>query len=378
MTAIPVGTSTADPRRAAGRPAAIVDCDVHPWPGANHLAAFLPARWRRYLEQFGARGPFPGLVGIRPFAARMDAWPEGDVPGGDADFARKQLLDLYDIDYAILNATNALFPTHFGGNQPRAFSDALLRATNEWMAEKWLGPDKRWLGSISTPFDDDRAAAAEIHRCRESSGQWAQVLLPIRMTSPLGNPRYHKVIEAAVDHGLPIALHVSSGFPAASYFYESHVSHPLSAYGHIASLIFEGTFDRYPELKIAMLEANWSWLAPYAWRLDRIWTTLRDEVPDLRRKPSEYIAEHLYVTTQPAEEPEHKPWFREIYEQFSGLFPENRLMFSTDYPHWDFDSPTEALPSQLPAETLEDIMWRTADRLYGLGLGGSGAPERNT
>ena len=43
-------------------------------------------------------------------------------------------------------------------------------------------------------------------------------------------------------------------------------------------------------------------------------------------------------------------------------------MFATDYPHWDFDSPDEALPRSLPAETLEDIRWRTANRLYGLGL----------
>jgi predicted TIM-barrel fold metal-dependent hydrolase len=174
------------------------------------------------------------------------------------------------------------------------------------------------------------------------------------------------VIEAAVDRNLPITLHVSSGFPAASYFYESHVSHPLSAYGHIASLIFEGVFDRYPSLRVALLEANWSWLAPYAWRLDSTWSTLRDEVGDLQRKPSEYIAEHIYVTTQPAEEPEDKRWFVDVYSQFRRLFRENRLMFSTDYPHWDFDSPTEALPKELPFETVEQIMWKTANDLYGL------------
>lgn len=366
MTAHPAPTAT-----VPGRPprvAAIVDCDVHPWPNESHLAPHLPTRWRNYMRQFGARGSFPGIVGIRPFAARMDAWPDDDVPGGSAEFATAQLLDFYDINYAILNPTNALFPIHFGGNQPREFSAALLRATNEWLAEKWLDPDPRWLGSISTVFDDADVAAAEIHRCRDSSDQWAQVLLPIRMTSPLGNPRYRPVIEAAVDRNLPITLHVSSGFPAASFFYESHVSHPLSAYGHIASLIFEGVFDRYPTLRVALLEANWSWLAPYSWRLDSTWETLRDEVPDLARKPSEYIGEHIYVTTQPAEEPEDPRWFPDVYSQFRGLFRENRLMFSTDYPHWDFDSPTEALPKGLPRETIEDIMWRTANRLYGLDM----------
>ena len=40
---------------------------------------------------------------------------------------------------------------------------------------------------------------------------------------------------------------------------------------HLASLIFEGVFDRYPTLKVSLLETNWSWLAPYAWRLDASW-----------------------------------------------------------------------------------------------------------
>lgn len=345
---------------------AIVDCDVHPWPGPTHLKSFLPQRWQSYLGQFGTRGPFPGVVGIRPFAARMDSWPENDVPGGDAQFAKGQLLDAFDIDYAFLNPTNALFPIHFGGNQPREFSNALMRATNEWITEYWLETDRRWRGSIATPFDDAAAAAAEIRRCVEASPQWAQVLLPIRMTSPLGNPRYREVIEMADSLGLPITLHVSSGFPTASYFYESHVSHPLSAYGHIASLIFEGVFDRFPNLRVALLEANWSWIAPYAWRLDKTWEVLKDEVPHLQRKPSEYIGQHLYVTTQPSEEPEKKSWYLDAYNQFRGLFSENRLMFSTDYPHWDFDSPLDAFPRELPQVTIDDVMWRTAKGLYNL------------
>jgi predicted TIM-barrel fold metal-dependent hydrolase len=357
----------------ASTPLGIIDCDVHPWPQPSHLAAYLPERWRTYVESFGTRGLFPGVVGIRPFAARQDAWPEGDIPGGDPDFARQQLLDMYDIDYAILNCTNALFGTYFGGNQPRAFSDALLRATNEWLANRWLAADDRWLGSICTHFDDGPAAVREIARCRAESDRWAQVMLPVRMTSPIGNPKYRPILEAAIDHGIPIGIHVSSGFPAASYFYESHVSHPLAAYGHLASLIFEGAFDALPDLKVVLMETNWSWVAPYAWRLDRTWSVLRDEVPDLQRKPSEYVGRHLWVTTQPAEEPENKAWFPSAYAQYRRLADENHLMFTTDYPHWDFDSPTHALPKALGPDALQDVMWRTASKVYGLTIRGAGS-----
>jgi hypothetical protein len=156
----PTTDEGADPRTPLG----VIDCDVHPWPQPSHLASYLPERWRSYMASFGTRGTFPGVVGIRPFAARQDAWPEGDIPGGSPEFAREQLLDLYDIDYAVLNSTNALFPTYYGGNQPRVFSDALIRATNEWLADRWFDTDDRWLGSICTNFDDAAAGVREIAR----------------------------------------------------------------------------------------------------------------------------------------------------------------------------------------------------------------------
>jgi predicted TIM-barrel fold metal-dependent hydrolase len=41
------------------------------------------------------------------------------------------------------------------------------------------------------------------------------------------------------------------------------------------------------------------------------------------------------------------------------------ILFSSDYPHWDFDSPKVALPA-LPADWKEKIFWRNAAELYGL------------
>lgn len=351
------------------------DCDVHPWPNPEQLAEFMSPRWRRYQEQFGLRGPTGrGAVLMRPFSARMDAWPPGGgVPGSDSDFAREQLLDRYDITHAVLNPPPGLFPTWTGGNHPHEYSADMMRALNDWIQATWLQEDERWIASISVPYEQPAVAAKEIAQRVSESDKFVQVMLPVRMHWPLGNRFYTELIEAAIDHGLPLGIHVGgdgmnaiTGAGHPSYFYEYHTGYGQAVFSHLASLIFEGVFDRYPDLKLVLMETNWSWLAPYAWRLDACYRVLKDEVPTLERKPSEYIADHLYFTSQPAEEFENALWWDAVFEQFASLGMEDRFMFATDYPHWDFDSPDEALPMHLPTERLEAITWTTARDLYGL------------
>jgi predicted TIM-barrel fold metal-dependent hydrolase len=132
-------------------------------------------------------------------------------------------------------------------------------------------------------------------------------------------------------------------------------------------MICEGVFDRFPKLKFVVVEGGWSWAAPLCWRLDSTWRVLRDEVPDLQRKPSEYIREHFWFTTQPIEEPERLSLLPEVLER-SGV--KDRLMFSSDYPHWDFDSPTDSIPEAIPQETRKKIFYENAIKLYDLTVDG--------
>ena len=95
-----------------------------------------------------------------------------------------------------------------------------------------------------------------------------------------------------------------------------------------------------------LIEGGFAWLPALMWRLDRAWRRLRAEAPLLDRPPSELIRERFCVSTQPMEETERPEQFPELLEQ---LDMDDRIMFSTDYPHWDFDAPDMALPVRLPA-----------------------------
>jgi uncharacterized protein len=378
VTAVAIETGPAEQRSSGRRPGVgLVDCDVHPWPTAEQLMQFMSPRWREYQKSFGLRGPTGrGALLMRPFSARMDSWPPGGgYPGSDSSFAREQLLDKYDITHAILNPPPGLFPTWTGGNQPREYSADMMRALNDWIQATWLEEDKRWRAAVCVTAEQPAAAAAEIARCVNQSDKFLQVMLPVRMHHPIGNGYYTELIEAAIEHEIVVGIHVGgdgmnqvTGAGPPSYFYENHTGFGQAALSHVASLVFEGTFERYPKLKVVLMETNWSWLAPLAWRMDATWDVLKDEVPHVKRRPSEYLRDHLFITSQPAEEFENAMWFDDVFGQFESIGMNDNFMFATDYPHWDFDSPEEALPKTLAPEKLDRMLWGTASELYRLKL----------
>jgi predicted TIM-barrel fold metal-dependent hydrolase len=139
-------------------------------------------------------------------------------------------------------------------------------------------------------------------------------------------------------------------------------------YSVVPSMIFEGVFDRFPTLKVVLIELGWSWAAPLAWRMDAAMRRMGDEVSHLRRLPSEYFADHFWLTTQPIDEPSRPEWIGGLFAQAESLGFGDKLLFSSDYPHWDFDSPVDALPSILSAETRAKVLGENAAKLYGIPL----------
>lgn len=132
----------------------------------------------------------------------------------------------------------------------------------------------------------------------------------------------------------------------------------------VISLIVEGVFDKFPELRVALIESGVTWLPSLMWRLDKEWKGLRREVPWVKRLPSQYIRDHIRLTTQPLDAPPDLQHVQQIIEQ---LGSDELLMFATDYPHWHFDAPGEAFPAGLPASLERKIKFENARAFYRLG-----------
>jgi uncharacterized protein len=104
---------------------------------------------------------------------------------------------------------------------------------------------------------------------------------------------------------------------------------------HLISMIVNGVFDRFPRLKFALIEGGWSWLPHVVWRLLHEYKSLRQEIPWVKRLPSEHIVKsgRVVLSTQPAEDLSADQWLKLIDLMGS----DELLVFSSDYPHWDFE-----------------------------------------
>jgi predicted TIM-barrel fold metal-dependent hydrolase len=364
---IPRAATAAAPTASRKTSQPIIDADVHSViPSVRALFPYLSEYWRHYIDISGyTRPPTNHAPSGGP---RGDATPPGGGPAGsDVAFVQKQLLDEWNMSYAILN------PSYHGvawlANMHLAA--ALATAANEWTAEHWLDRDPRFRASIIVTPQDPEAAAKEIDRTSKHPG-FVQILMPSSSEAPYGKKRYRPIHEAAARHNLPIGIHLGMATETTpppspngwfSYYLEMHaLNGPMSAMSHTTSLVCEGVFREFPTLKIVMIECGMSWVPTVMWRLDKDWKGLRHEVPWVDRKPSEYIREHFHATTQPVEEPERPEHLQQLLDMIGtdGFF-----LFATDYPHWDFDAPDHALSAIRP-DLRPKIFYENARALYRL------------
>ncbi len=361
----------ADVELTAAAPAklAIIDGDIHPaMKSPADLKIYLSRQWWDHWQTFGSRRrhgmsfePYPKAA---PRACRRDAWPEVGGPGSDLALMQRQHLDRYGISYGLLGPLGITGQ----GELNLDFAAALASAANDWQREAWCKPEPRLKGGIVVAYEDAAASAAEIERCG-ADRHFAQVFLLSRSQEPLGNRRYWPIYAAAERFNLPIAIHVfgagghpftGTGWP--SYYIEEGAGHSTSCQTAITSLVMEGVFERYSKLKVVMVEGGFGWLPALAWRLDQLFERMRAEVPHLKRRPSEYIRDHIWLTTQPMEEPEVRGQLNDIITWIGA----DRLLFSSDYPHWDFDDPFRAFPAGIDDTIKRRIMTENGLGVYRL------------
>jgi predicted TIM-barrel fold metal-dependent hydrolase len=349
----------------------IVDCDVHPLiKDPRDVLPYMSQSWQRHFETHGIRmyARARDRYNHPNRTYRLDALPDSGGPAGsDPEFTLEHFIKPFGITTAMLLPQEPYGVTVWSDAEAAA---AFTQANNDHLLDKWVDLSDHYSLAITVAPHDPQAAAAEIRRCADHPGViGVQMLLQQQM---MGSRWFDPVYEAAVAKGLPIVYHQSGnegcyntslapagGVPRS--YGERHVVLTQVGAANITDLIVNGTFERFPDLRIVMVEWGFSWLSSLMARLDYFWTEDPSRAPLVKKLPSEYVAEHITFTTQPLDEPDTK---EELASLFTIPHIERMLLFSSDYPHYDTDDP-DFIIRRIPPEIRARVCYENAVNTFG-------------
>ncbi|MEM8639707.1 MAG: amidohydrolase family protein [Cyanobacteria bacterium P01_G01_bin.54] len=339
-----------------------------------------PSLWADYLEPaFRHFAPSPDLkiqgesVFNKLSEAYLRQWSQPvlqvDPLAGTEPHRQLQAMLSLGADLCFLYPTSTLFILAVDTMAP-ALVGAFVRAYNNWLYDFCqFNPSKlKGVGAIN------RHAPAEMvpELLRIAEFGWRAVFLrpnPVQGRL-LSDPAYAPFWQHCEDLNIAVCLHegTPSRLPTAgadrfaTRFAMRACAHPMEQMMAFLTLLEGGVLEQHPQLRIGFLESGSGWLPYWLWRLDQEYESSSWEVAQtVQMKPSDYFRRQCFIGLEPGEP--YLPWIVDYIGADS-------LIFGSDYPHGEFQPDVVeqliACQAQLPAGTIQKILWDNPARLYGL------------
>ena len=281
---------------------------------------------------------------------------------------RVQFLDTQNIDYQVLYPTLGLL---WEGevSEPR-LAAALCRAYNTWAFEICTGHLDRLLPVAHISLRDVPLAIDETKRTAKMGGHAIMIgSAPIDGKS-FGHEDYDPLWAVAQDLELAVSIHPAGNReylgsawyknrnPGFMFISMNIIQDPRMS---LATMVYDGVFERYPNLKVATVESMGSWLGEWLERFDYRYQYM-GHTSKMKRPIREYLARNLWVNADPSEK------LLPHIVQFAG---DDKFFVGSDYPHAEgFVDPVDtmrSLLSDLPEISVEKILGANAAAFYGIG-----------
>jgi predicted TIM-barrel fold metal-dependent hydrolase len=358
----------------------VVDVDAHVTEIAfwNEITDLIDSDvYRQWAQSFRDRAGGGGgaLMNISPGMSQQDVFgriPHDHMQGENSDHKSKhrqvvlteRAMDAMGIDYQIV------FPTPMLqlGMHPQPDVEVVLgKAFNRWMTDKILPQQPRMKMLVYLPFCEPDACMEAIKEFGDKPGVIGFCITATRY-KPVHHNQYMKLYRAIEETGKPLAFHAGYywGDPSMMQINRFIGMHAISfvhfSVLHMTNWVLNGLPERFPKLKVIWIESGLAWVPFLMQRLDSEYLMRSSEAPLLKRRPSEYMREMFY-TTQPIETSNLKL----TEATLEAIDAENQLLFSSDWPHWDFNPPSSIanLPF-LTEKQKRNILGLNAARLFNI------------
>jgi uncharacterized protein len=301
-----------------------------------------------------------------PFQKRRERFKAAAERGWDG-ISQLEAMDTEGIDVAVVYPSRGLFAQAIDDIDP-AFAAAIARAYNDWLHDYCKPDPNRLLGAGMISPHDVRDAVEEARRAVEDCGFRAIFVRPNPVQDRNWHDAYFEPLWDELERlNVPLGFHEGFGpyLPQVGDRFGADIQmvhtacHPMEMMLAVISMIGGGVLERHPNLRVAFLEGNCSWVPFLLWRLDEHYeVTFRRPDSKLTMKPSEYFKRQCFVSVEADED---------FVKQVIDYMGDDTIVFSTDWPHGDSKYP-HAVESfmQLPisAESKRKILWDNCARYY--------------
>jgi len=298
----------------------------------------------------------------------VDLAPLGAMDPGE----RIQRLDMENLERAFLYPTLSLF--WVAECQDEDLTQACLRAYNRWILDFCADSGGRLLPMAQLSLGDPEAAEREIHRVARE-GAAGVFVPPFQWTrKPLGDPAHDRVFAAAEECGLPLGIHPSlepkwtapgryGEYTSGKYAFFLNVTSADAVRHGFTSLFQYGVYEKFPKLRIVVLESGAGWVGYWLDRMDTVYASpqgfrTRELLPE---KPSFYFRRQCWISGDPDE------------TSLAAIIPvvgADRFFWASDFPHPDhppdYIPELERLTRALPESAREGFLGANVLRAFGL------------
>jgi predicted TIM-barrel fold metal-dependent hydrolase len=352
----------------------VVDTDFHITEKQSDFINYINSPFDKMLLSGNGGGAGDVLGDLYPNAGVFTPLHTGNV---DMESVRTKQdviegMELLNTDQVVATPTKNLYLSCVQHDELAA---ALGNAYTEWVLDKIADVNKGIYTPVVVAPQKPNKAAEQIDDKADEDAITAVYVPPSGVHPPLGHEKYHPIYEAAQDADLPLMFHNTSGggqlfsfpmqFVGHNRYISNHVNtHPFLNMTHMLDIITRGIPERFPDLNFVFQEAGIGYVPYFMRRFDNEYSEKREDVPMLEHPPSEYIRKQFHFTSQPVEGLKDPEYVRDMFRHMKGV---DTLMFSSDYPHFDFDNSDQLLQTlrpQLDDDELNAVYGKTAQNIF--------------
>jgi len=299
-------------------------------------------------------------------------WPDGGgsfqgQPGGHDPEARLEEMGQDGVTAEVLYPTLGL---KLFGMDDAPSQEGAMRAFNDWLINYCRVDTTRLLGIGTLPCYDIDKAVAELEHCHAGGLGGGLVWQAPHPDLPFGSRHYDPLWKRAEDLSMPISLHILTGHNYSKDLgrkgreaYRGSVNLKLATVlDSLFEFVFSGALDRFPDLKIVLVENEIGWLPFVLQQWDYYYHRFKKaNPPEMEHQPSHYFDRQIFATFF------RDPMMAHLFDWWGA----DNCMWSNDYPH-----PNSTWPNSrdviannlayLPQEIYDKIVRTTCEKLYGV------------